>query len=264
MPTSAQHSSSESFLRFKHPQLASIAQLVQPHMAPLTEHPDVSLGEPPPVAGSTGGRRAPVARWQDKAAPEAAPRGLAEPAPGTNGERRSHASGIPVSSARASDGLKRTERLTLRVRPGVKSTLQRLATKDKISLSEASANGLEDFARAKIHEQEETLFEPRMHAMLRREIRASDDRRVPFEIRTAIAAEHTRLIEADLYARQLRREGVPLPAIKEKLKSMYRQARANVLKKTPQMQTILAQWWQEPPEAATEQSDDGGGAEGAR
>jgi hypothetical protein len=161
-------------------------------------------------------------------------------------------------------GLKRTERLTLRVRPGVKSTLQRLATKDKISLSEASANGLEDFARAKIHEQEETLFEPRMQAMMRREIRASDDRRVPFEIRTAIAAEHTRLIEADLYTRQLRTEGVPHSQIKEKLKTMYRQARANVLKKTPQMQTILAQWWQEPPEGATEQSDEGGGEGGTR
>jgi hypothetical protein len=204
-----------------------------------------------------------VAGWQDKAAPEAAPQGLAEPAPGTKDERRPDSNSESPRAQKSTDGLKRTERLTLRVRPGVKSALQRLATEDKVSLSEAAANGLEDFTRAKIHEQEEVLFEPRMQAMMRREIRASDDRRVPFEIRTAIAAEHTRLIEADLYSRHLRKEGVPLPQIKAKLKSMYHQARSNVLKKTPQMQTILEQWWQESPDAEARENVPGvGGEEG--
>jgi hypothetical protein len=150
------------------------------------------------------------------------------------------------------------------MKPGVKLAMLRIAQLGGRSFSETCDTALEIFARQKIHQQEEALFEPRMQAMMRREIRASDDRRVPFEIRTAIAAEHTRLIEADLYTRQLRTEGVPLPAIKEKLKTMYRQARANVLKKTPQMKTILAQWWQEPLDAATEQSDDGGGEGGTR
>ena len=60
---------------------------------------------------------------------------------------------------------------------------------------------LEVYARAKIRDQEETLFEPRMHAMMRREIRASDNRHVPFEIKNAIAAEQTRILTADLYKR---------------------------------------------------------------
>ena len=58
--------------------------------------------------------------------------------------------------------------MTLRVRPGVKTALERIARVNGVSLSEASATGLEDYARAAIHDQEETLFEPRMQAMMRR------------------------------------------------------------------------------------------------
>ena len=83
------------------------------------------------------------------------------------------------------------------------------------------ATGLEVYARAKIHEQEETLFEPRMQAMLRREIRASDNRHIYFEMRNAIAAEQTRILTADLYKRQLQKEGVPLKEIEEKLDQAY-------------------------------------------
>jgi hypothetical protein len=99
--------------------------------------------------------------------------------------------------------------MTLRVRPGVKTALVRIAHDDNVSLSEASATGLEVYARATIHDQEETLFEPRMQAMMRREIRASDNRHVPFEIKNAIAAEQTRILTADLYKRLLLKEGIP-------------------------------------------------------
>jgi hypothetical protein len=70
--------------------------------------------------------------------------------------------------------------MTLRVRPGVRTALERIAKDDEVSLSEASATGLEVYARAKIHDQEETLFEPRMQAMMRREIQSSDNRHIPF------------------------------------------------------------------------------------
>ncbi len=134
--------------------------------------------------------------------------------------------------------------MTLRVRPGVKTALERLAKDDKISLSKTAATGLEVYARAKIHEQEETLFEPRMQAMLRREIRASDNRHVPFEIKNAIAAEQTRILFVDLYKRQLQKDGVPLTAINKKLDDAYNMARANVLNtRTPKFKTLLAEWW---------------------
>jgi hypothetical protein len=134
--------------------------------------------------------------------------------------------------------------MTLRVKPGVKSTLQRLADEDEISLSEASATGLEVFARAKIHDQEETLFEPRMRAMMRREIRSSDDRHLPFEIRNAIASEQTRSIVTDLYKRLLAKEGLSQEQIGAKMRKHYQQARVNVFKLTPQVKSMIAEYWQ--------------------
>jgi hypothetical protein len=135
--------------------------------------------------------------------------------------------------------------MTLRVRPGVKTALERIAHDDQLSLSEASATGLEVYARATIHDQEETLFEPRMQAMMRREIRASDKRHLYFEMCNAIAAEQTRVYTADLYKRVLLKEGVPLKEINKKLDEAYNMARDNILRKakTPQLKNLFDAWW---------------------
>ena len=131
--------------------------------------------------------------------------------------------------------------MTLWVKPGVKTALERIATDDDISLSEASATGLEVYARAKIHDQEEVLFEPRMQAMMRREIRASDNRHIYFEMRNAIAAEQTRIMTTDLYKRQLQKEGRTFKEINKKLDDIYNMARTNILRKTksPQLKNLL-------------------------
>jgi hypothetical protein len=135
--------------------------------------------------------------------------------------------------------------MTLRLKPGVKSVMQQLAKDAKMSYSAACAEGLEVFARAKIRDQEEALFEPRMQAMMRREIRSSDDRHVPFEIKNAVAAEQTRILFADLYKRMLLKEGIPLKEINKKLDNAYNMARANVLNtKTPRFQTLVKEYWQ--------------------
>ena len=130
--------------------------------------------------------------------------------------------------------------------------MQRLAEQDGLSFSAACANALEVFARAKIHDQEETLFEPRMQAMLRREIHASDNRHIYFEMRNAIAAEQTRILTTDLYKRQLRKEGVSMQKINQKLDDAYEMAKKNILRKTksPQLRNLLAEWWR-----ATEEQD---------
>jgi hypothetical protein len=149
--------------------------------------------------------------------------------------------------------------MTLRMKPGVKSALQQLAKDAKVSFSTACSEGLEVYARAKIRDQEEALFEPRMQAMMRREIRSSDDRHVPFEIKNAIAAEQTRIYTADLYKRMLLKEGIPLKEINKKLDNAYTMARNNILRKTksPQLKNLLDAWWQ-----STEDLPDGTGGAG--
>jgi hypothetical protein len=192
---------------------------------------------------SVDGKRPRGGVWQDNVALGRAPQGTPQPAPGTEGERCSVSDTGSARSPDNIDDLKRSARMTLRVRPGVKTALARIAHDDNVSLSETAATGLEDFARAKIHDQEETLFEPRMQAMMRWEIRSSDNRHVPFEIKNAIAAEQTRILNADLYKRQLLKEGIPLKQINAKLDAAYNLARANIFKtKTPKFKALLAEW----------------------
>jgi hypothetical protein len=131
------------------------------------------------------------------------------------------------------------------MRSGLRLTLRDLAKNAKMSFSALCAKGLEVYARAKIRDQEETLFEPRMQAMLRREIRASDNRHIYFEMRNAIAAEQTRILITDLYKRQLKKEGMSLKEVNQKLDDAYDMAKKNILRKTktPQLKNLLAAWW---------------------
>jgi hypothetical protein len=145
------------------------------------------------------------------------------------------------------------------MRPGVKEALESLADQTGLSFSATAAKGLEIYARAKIHDQEETLFEPRMQAMMRREIRASDKRHLYFEMCNAIAAEQTRVYTADLYKRVLLKEGMPLKEIHKKLDNAYTMARDNILRKakSPQLKNLFDAWWR-----ATEDLPDGTGGAG--
>jgi hypothetical protein len=124
--------------------------------------------------------------------------------------------------------------------------MQQLATGTKVSLSTACSEGLEVYARSTIRDQEEALFEPRMQAMMRREIRTSDKRHLYFEMCNAIASEQTRIYTADLYKRALLKEGIPLKEINKKLDNAYTMARNNILRKakTPQLKNLFDAWWQ--------------------
>jgi hypothetical protein len=195
--------------------------------------------------GESGEGERPASRgWQDKAVLTDGPEASPQPGPDTIVARSSVSD---TGSARSQNYSAAKERLikgAVWMRPGVRLTLRELAKKAKLSFSATCAEGLEVYARAKIRDQEETLFEPRMQAMMRREIRASDNRHVPFEIKNAIAAEQTRILTADLYKRLLLKEGILLKEINKKLDTAYHLARANVLNtKTPTFKNLLAQWW---------------------
>jgi DNA helicase IV len=165
-----------------------------------------------------------------------------------------------VRSQNDSDAKERLVKGAVWMRPGVKEALESLADQTGLSFSATAAKGLEVYVRAKIQDQQDTLFQPRMQAMMRREIRASDNRHLYFEMRNAIAAEQTRILITDLYKRQLRKEGMPLKEINTKLDNTYNMARGNVLRKTktPQLKNLLDAWWrstEDLPDRQTGQAD---------
>jgi hypothetical protein len=201
---------------------------------------------------SVDGERPALRGWQDKGARGLAPSASPQPAPVTESARSSPANTSGVRWENPPATRERKERASIWRRPGVKSALQRLAQQDGLSFSAACADALEVFARAKIHEQEEALFEPRFRTIAREENRSLGNRLIFFEMRNAIAAEQTRILTADLYKRQLQKEGVSQEKIQEKLDKAYRLARSNVLKKTLQLKTLLDAWWGETEEGSTE------------
>jgi hypothetical protein len=138
------------------------------------------------------------------------------------------------------------------MKPGVKEALESLADQTGMSFSATAAKGLEIYARAKIQDQQEALFEPKMRTMMRREIRSSDNRHVPFEIKNAIASEQTRIYTADMYKRVLLKEGYSQKEINRKLDAAYNLACDNVFNtKSPKFTALLQRYW-----AMTEEQPD--------
>ena len=184
-------------------------------------------------------------RWQDKAVLTDGPPASSQPAPDTIGVRSAVSDTGSARSQNDSFVKERLVRGVVWMRPGVKAAMEFLADTTGLSFSATCAEGLEVYARAKIQDQQEELFEPKMRMMMRREIRTSDDRHVPFEIKNAIAAEKTRILFTDLYTRMLLKEGAPLKEIHAKRDKAYYMAERNVLNtRTPKFKTTIAKYWQ--------------------
>jgi hypothetical protein len=181
--------------------------------------------------------------WQDKAVLPDGPPASSQPGPDTIVARASVSDTGSPRSQNDSDAKERLVKGAVWMKPGVKETIESLADQTGLSFSATAAKGLEIYARAKIQDQQEALFEPKMRTMMRREIRSSDDRHVPFEIKNAIAAEQTRIYTADMYKRVLLKEGYSQKEINKKLDAAYHLACDNVFNtKTPKFTALLARY----------------------
>jgi hypothetical protein len=197
-------------------------------------------------------------QWQDKAVLTDGPPASSQPGPDTIVARASVSDTGSPRSQNDSDAKERLVKGAVWMKPGVKEALEALADQTGLSFSATAAKGLEDYARAKIQDQQETLFEPKMRTMMRREIRTSDKRHLYFEMCNAIASEQTRVYTADLYKRVLRKEGFSQKEIHKKLDEAYTMARDNILRKakTPQLKNLFDAWWR----TTEDLPDDTGGA----
>ena len=232
---------------------------------PSAVRPDGLLDHRSSYPGTTGvlrdtsvdGKRPRGGGWQDKAVLTDGPPASSQPGPDTIVARSSVSDTGSPRSQNDSDAKERLVKGAVWMKPGVKEALESLADQTGLSFSATAAKGLEIYARAKIQDQQETLFEPKMRTMMRREIQSSDKRHLYFEMCNAIASEQTRVYTADMYKHVLLKEGVPLKEIHKKLDEAYTMARDNILRKakTPQLKNLFDAWWR-----ATEDQD----AEGER
>jgi hypothetical protein len=245
MPDTVHHSSSEGFVFLKHSLLASRVASPPLQLAHLTEIPPPISPEQHHDGALARGQRPLRGVGQDIGAPGSAPIEAKKPAPVTNVARSSLKDTSAGRLQNHHTAKERKVRGSIWMKPGVKLAMLRIAELDGLSFSETCDTALEVYARQKIHQQEEALFEPRFQKIVREENRSLGNRLVFFEMRNAIAAEQTRILTTDLYKRQLLKEGISQEQIEKKVDAAYNLARSNVLKKTPQLTALLDAWWRD-------------------
>ncbi len=132
---------------------------------------------------------------------------------------------------------RQTAKVTLWVKPVVKAELQRRAERGGLSLSATGAAFLEKALQADIDMQYGTLLEPIIARTITRHL-SSRDRRLAFLL--ARGAYESGMTKA-LVLFVLKQAGVDQARLKAMLDESSRKARTTLLRRTPQLETVLAE-----------------------
>jgi hypothetical protein len=243
MPDSAQHSSPEGFVFFKHSQLASRQYVSQPQRASLTEFPGFLIPEHQRQSGVKGGH-APALRGvvPEKGLLTQALNGTKQPGlsayqespltSGSNADRAPSRALPPVKLVHS----------TMWLDPRVRAELEREAKDRGIPFSQMGAIACRDWVRYEIHRQQTTLFEAKQRHIIREEIQRLKDSLIPFTIKTARASEETRIVMANVYKRLLKADGVTLKRFYEILDQIDTMADHNIKQRSPKFSRLVKEW----------------------
>ena len=122
------------------------------------------------------------------------------------------------------------------VKPEIKAELQRIAKQDGLSLSQTCASLLAEAIRQKLHVQHAVLLQPIIEQAIRKELRSIRSRLALLLARSAYESGQTKRLVVQL----LKRNGVNQVMLKAMLEDASRGARTSLLRKTPQLETVLA------------------------
>jgi hypothetical protein len=242
MLTTAHHSSPEGFVFFKHSLFASRAYPPQPQRASLTEHPESLTTQHHRDAGAKGGNARVRGVGQEKRSRQGALKTSGQPAAVANGQRAPDVCSNGHRSLLRAMPLVRLIQTTSWLDPRVRAELEREARERGLSLSEVVALACRDWVRYEIHRQQTSLFEEKQRQIVREEIRSLRDSLVHFELKNAIASEHTRIMTTDVYKRTLTAAGVSQERFYELFDESDEMAHNNILNRSPKFTQKLAQW----------------------
>ncbi len=133
--------------------------------------------------------------------------------------------------------------ITIQVRPVVKAELQRMAVREKLSISSVSAALLEKTLQQNIDMQYGALLKPIIKHEIQSQMRAYSSRIALLLVRVAFASEQTRNLVTNILARQ---PGVKPDMLDHILDSSSSAAKSKITAKTPQLESIIAeveQWF---------------------
>ncbi len=132
---------------------------------------------------------------------------------------------------------RQTVKVTLWVKPMVKAELQRRADREGLSLSATGAAFLEKALQSAIDMQYGSLLEPIIERTITKHLRSRDNRIVFLLARSAFESGMTKALAVFI----LKQAGVDQTRLKAMLDESSRKTRSTLLRRTPQLETVLAE-----------------------
>jgi hypothetical protein len=152
-------------------------------------------------------------------------------------DMRSHqtSTNLPRSKKRPTPK-RRTAQLILWVNPLVKAEIQRIAEAEGLSISATGAAFLEHAVKADIHTQHGALLETIINKAIGKHMRAYSNRLAVLLVRSLFTSEETRSFTVNILGRQKGITDTELAQIKNGASNT---ARANIIRITPQLKTLI-------------------------
>ncbi len=187
-------------------------------------------------SNGVAGKRFDASVVQDKARIASAQRGTSQPAPHTKYTRAKPTNSKIPRSQNSPTRTKRTQKLTLWVEPIVKDELERIATREGLSLSKSGAAFLKRSLQQNIDLEYSALLTPIIEAAIDRRMRARDARLAWLLVRIGFASEQTRAIVTNILGRQ---QGMTEETLKNILAMSQRTAKGNITRTSPDLREIM-------------------------
>jgi hypothetical protein len=173
---------------------------------------------------------------QDKRAFVAARIATSQPAPVANRLRPQTLNTPPPRSQTKPIPKRKTEHLTLWVKPGVKAELQRKAAQEGISVSAAGSALLEQALQHHIDMHYGAFLQPIIEQAIRQQMQGISTRLAWLLVRVAFDAGQTRNLVTNILGRQA---GVTPDMLKTILEQSSKAAKGNITRKTPQLTELM-------------------------
>jgi hypothetical protein len=127
--------------------------------------------------------------------------------------------------------------------PALKYELERVAAEEGLSLSHVGAIACEQWVHQRLHDRHEALLYPTMRQLVRDENRALGNRLVFFQMRTAFAAEQTRILTTNILSRFLKQQGVPDDTFNTLVDKSNKMSKRNIIARTPELKSLMEEWF---------------------
>jgi hypothetical protein len=175
--------------------------------------------------------------WQDKPRPARDRTASQQPAPPLKDMRPQETNSNPARSQKRSSPKRKTVHLTLWVKPIVKAELQRRASREGISVSATGGALLEKALQADIDMQYGAMLQPIIERTINKHLRSRDNRLAFLLARAAYESGMTKALVLFV----LKQAGVDQGRLKAMLDESSRKARTTLLRRTPQLETVLSE-----------------------